>query len=82
MPYFFGKASALRSRQAELLKEHESIEKEKTLLGDPLAEGAPRDKFEAYKDNVDGINTRMMDYQGKLENHENRVEAYNARFDE
>jgi len=76
------KGEALRSEQSELQKEYESIEEEKALLGDPPSEDAPLEEFEAYGDKVDELNSRILDYQERLEDHENRVEAYNARFDE
>lgn len=76
------KGEALRSEQSELQKEYESIEEERALLGDPPSEDAPLEEFEAYGDKVDELNSRILDYQERLEDHENRVEAYNARFDE
>lgn len=71
----------LRREQSELKEEFERIEEEKAALGDPPGEDTPGEEFEAYRDKVDAINTRIQAYQEKLKDHEERVKAYNARFE-
>ncbi len=75
------RGEALRSEQAELQAEYEGIQEEKAQIGDPPDEDAPLAEFEAYGEKVDQINDRIRVYQEKLKDHEERVKAYNARFE-
>ena len=78
----FEMGEALRSEQADLQEEYDSIEADKALLGDPPAEDAPLEEFDAYGAKVDEINDRIRDYQERLQDHEKRVKEYNARFEQ
>jgi flagellar motility protein MotE (MotC chaperone) len=71
---------SLRTEQAVLQEEYEAIEKEKSLLGDPPGDDATLEDLDAYEEKVDVINNRIIIYQKQLEDLENRVEVYNARF--
>jgi hypothetical protein len=75
---FFEIREALWQEQVDLQAEYDHIEEMKARLGNSPGEGASREDLNKYREKIEAINSKVMEYQERLDNHEDRVRKYNA----
>lgn len=75
------KGDTLRQEQAELREEYESIQEAKANAKRPASDASDAE-WGVYVQKAEELNRRIESYQEKLQDHEIRVNEYNAMFEE